>query len=205
MANVATAQEVLASQAFLRQLGADWHSYTLIQGVVAWFRAESGSLSRVIGNNPFNIRDSSLAIGYRQTKSNGHFAIFKTLSDGFTAAAKLLIGAGNDWRGYGLIVRAARSGSVKDFLQAIAMSAWDAGHYGYPATNHLISVYNSITGLTLTVTDAKGQPLKPPRHRPLTPVPRALQPPEQQRSYIDSGAARRFYNARPHGGKPLDG
>lgn len=203
MSNNASLQEVQAAQAFLRQLGANWQSLTLIQGVVAWFRQESGSLSRVRGNNPFNIRDSSLAIGYRQTKHNGHFAIFKTLADGFRAAARLLLGAGNDWRGYGLIVRAARSGSVSDFLNAIAMSAWDVAHYGYPQTNHLITTYNSITGLTLPVGGGSGNPKPPPRRRPRAAVPRVLQPPHLERSYLDGGAAGRFYRARPHAAKPL--
>lgn len=205
MSNVASLQEVQAAQAFLRQIGANWQSPSLIQGVIAWFRQESGSLSRVIGNNPFNIRHSSFAIGYRQTAHNGEFAIFKSLSDGFKAAAQLLLGAGNDWRGYGLIVRAARSGSVLDFLTAIAMSAWDIGHYGYPETNHLIATYNSITGLTLPVAGAKGDPKKPPKPRPKAKVPRVLQPPHLERNYLDGGEALRFYKARPHGGRPLDG
>lgn len=66
----------------------------LIMAVAAWFMQESGGLSRVIGNNPFNIRDSPLQSGTRQTRGNGHFAVFSSMAKGFEAAAYLLLHGG---------------------------------------------------------------------------------------------------------------
>jgi hypothetical protein len=209
MGKTATLAEVKAAQAFLRTLGADWHNQDIIRGVVAWFHQESGSISKVLGNNPFNIRIDSAAIGYRITKSNGKFAIFKTLEEGFQAAAGLLLrgmGDKGDARGYGLVVRAARHGVILDFLQAIAMSKWDAAHYGYtpehPENNHLLAAYNAITGLTLPVP-----PAPKPKKRRLPQQPRDIPRPFVPSPYMDAGAVGRSYRERhrnPMGNVALD-
>jgi hypothetical protein len=66
----------------------------LIMAVAAWFVQESGGLSRVIGNNPFNIRYSPLQSGTRKSKGNGSFAVFSSMAKGFEAAAYLLMHGG---------------------------------------------------------------------------------------------------------------
>lgn len=202
MANVATVAETSAARAFLTYLSADPNNRGMVQAVVAWFRQESGSLSRVIGNNPFNIRSSPLASSYRQTRSNGRFAIFPSLDVGFRAAARLLLSMGERY-GYGAVVRAARAGNPRDFLMALALSSWDAGHYGMPKVNHLIDVYNGITGLQIA-----GPPKVPPKPKPTVPpivtpkptplpvMPTALKPPTFATEFIDGFAVHRFYAAR---------
>lgn len=209
MALTASLQEVRSAQAFLRTLGADWHNQDIVRGVIAWFHQESGSVSKVLGNNPFNIRNDPNAIGYRQTKHNGRFAIFKTLEEGFQAAARLLLRGAKDKgdaRGYGLIVRAAKRGVILDFLTAIAISKWDAGHYGYtpehPENNHLIAAYNAITGLTMPIP-AKDRPVK--RHFPQKP--RDIPAPFKPSPYLDAREVGRLYlerHADPMGNVALD-
>ena len=63
----ASVAETKFAIAFLKKLGGNYQSSLLIAGVIAWLRQESGGLNRVIGNNPFNIRNSNLAIGYRKS------------------------------------------------------------------------------------------------------------------------------------------
>ena len=158
---VATAYEIIGAQAFLAALGAD-ESDNMLIAVVSWFRQESGSLDRVIGNNPFNIRPgalSYLAIGTWQGRV-GTFLSFPDIGTGFKAAALLLKGFGTAY-GYGAVVKAAQSGNAVNFLAAIAMSSWDVAHYGvhditalgvritsnaYTLQNHLLDVYSTFTG-----------------------------------------------------------
>lgn len=215
MGRVATAKEVQAAQAFLRYVGADYHNNLLILAVVSWFYQESGGLSRVIGNNPFNIRPgvaSKLASGVRKSKNgNGYFLVFSDLDTGFKAAALVLKSLAPAY-GYGLVLAALRRGSAVDFLVALAMSSWDAGHYGVtgtdnpadPRQNHLLAVYASFTGLQLP-TESNSNPDQPaPKPRPQPKLPRALQPPPPIRQYISGFDARRFYDARHPHSKTVD-
>lgn len=200
MANVASAAEVAAAQAFLRKLGAPWQNNYLVVAVVAWMRQESGGLKSVLGNNPFNLRPgkdiAAYQSGVRKSRNgNGYFAVFATLEDGLIATAARLLKAGNDWRGYGLVVRAARNGQAVDFLTAIALSAWDAAHYGLPEDNHLLRVYASFTGLQLP-------PPKPPKAKNRTSAPKVRAKPRTElkppvaRTYLDGFETRSFYDAR---------
>lgn len=218
--NTATKNEYRFALAFVKALHGDTSNPYLLTAVIAWLRQESGSLSRVIGNNPFNIRRSPFAYGYRKSSRphGGHFALFRTLEIGAKATVYLLTSAGHDWRHYDRIVRAARgsnNGTPKDqqrqaldFLAAIAMSAWDAGHYGAkdgdPRKNHLVMVWTSITGLP----PLPAEPNKPrhaqPRHQP-KPPPRDLKAPMQMVTFIDPYEARGFYNARHGKDEPLTG
>lgn len=205
MGRVASAKEVEAAQAFLRYVGADSHNNYLILAVVSWFYQESGGLSRVIGNNPFNIRPgiaSKLSSGVRRSRNgNGFFLIFPNLDTGFRAAA-LVLKALSPSYGYGLVVQALRRGSAVDFLVALAMSSWDAGHYGVtgsdnpadPRQNHLLAVYSSFTGLQLP--SPKQDPKPPPKEHPQPKLPRSLQPPPPRLHYASGFAARRFYEQR---------
>jgi hypothetical protein len=204
MANVVVVQETIAAQAFLRAIGANWQNNDLIYAVVAWMRSESGSLKRVIGNNPFNLRPGrdispDLIEGIRKTKNgNGYFLIFKTLAAGLQATAQRLLRAGNDWRGYGLIIRAFRAGLAIDAMNAIALSAWNASHYGYKAggptsDNHIYRIYAGFTGLQLP------KPTEPkPKPKPLPARPRDLNAPVVVTNYLHPYDVRDFYLARHH-------
>lgn len=93
--------ETQAIQGFLKYLKTnynkriDYRDVNLIMAVAAWFVQESGGLSRVIGNNPFNIRSSPLQSGTRKSRNgNGSFAVFSSLTKGFEAAAYLLMHGG---------------------------------------------------------------------------------------------------------------
>lgn len=210
-----TYSEVSGIKAFLGYLHRNYskqinaNDNLLIAAVGAWLYQESGGLRNVIGNNPFNIRDSPLQSGSRQTKNgNGHFAVFASIAKGFEAAAYLLMHGGHgsgskdqDLYGYRLILNALKNGgnqAAYDFMAALAMSKWDAGHYGvkdwqdaYSKHNHLVAVYRSITGLQLQDPHPKAKKVKP---RPQ--LPRDFNYNPTVRSYIDPYVARDRYAAR---------
>jgi hypothetical protein len=201
--------ETIAIQGFLGYLNKNYSkaiSVTdtyLIAAVAAWFHQESGGLKSVIGNNPFNIRSSPLESGYRQTTSNGQFAIFSTMAQGFAAAAYLLI-HGSTAYGYQLALNALKNGgnqAAVDFLAALAMSSWDIAHYGatdwlsaYDVNkNHLLSVYLGVKGIQL-INPVKPRPKPPPKPPPKLPVDHAYH--ETPREYTDPWAAGILYAGR---------
>lgn len=182
----------------------------LIIAISAWFHQESGGLSRVIGNNPFNIRQSPLAVGYRQTKNgNGKFAVFATMADGFRAAAYLLIVGGHgsgskdaDAYGYRLALKAMMKGGNQgawEFLAALAMSKWDAAHYGaanwqeaFDAKhNHLLRNYLTYGGVQL----ANPHP-KPKKKKPVPQLPRDFNFKVSPNNFIDPWRAQDMYDRR---------
>jgi hypothetical protein len=141
----ATAAEIAGARAFLRVAKADTTNPELVRAVVAWFRCESGSVSRVVGNNPFNIRPgvaSKYACGVRKGRV-GVFLVFASLPRGFMAAAAVLMALAPRY-GYGTVLRRLRAGNATGFLDALARSSWDAGHYGLPERNRLREVYRLI-------------------------------------------------------------
>jgi hypothetical protein len=138
--------EIRGAQMFLRDLRADWHDPYLVKAVIAWFRQESGYVSKVIGNNPFNIRPGSAsgeAIGVRE----GGYLVFPTLTTGFSAAATVL--TSTRMYGYPRIVRYAREGNALFFLSTLSWSSWSSARYGArtgaearsAAHNKLIAIY----------------------------------------------------------------
>lgn len=144
--------EIRGAQMFLRVLGADYRNRLMVKAVIAWFRQESGGISKVIRNNPFNIRPgvaSPYANGIWRGRV-GVFLSFSTLSKGFAAAAIVLKALAPRY-GYGTVIIAARSGNPIRFLAALARSSWDATHYGTTTSanamttrNHLVALYRQI-------------------------------------------------------------
>ena len=217
---VLTYKETIAIQGFLTYLQKHYSKAInpkdtfLIAAIGAWFRQESGGVQNVIGNNPFNIRPgmvSFMSNGYRVSKNgNGRFLTFATLTRGFEAAAYLLMHA-NKAYGYQLALNSLKHGgndAAVGFLAALAMSSWDAAHYGannwieaYSAKhNHLLRVYAGITGVQLS--DPHPKKKKPPKPRPT--LPRDFNYRVVVRDYIDPWLARDRYESR-HRGKSVDG
>lgn len=204
----------------------------LIMAVAAWFMQESGGIGKVIGNNPFNIRESPLQSGTRQTRGNGNFAVFSSLAKGFEAAAYLLLhgGFGNkqvpiygtrivdgvkqtyikgykkldsDLNGYRLALAALMKGGnqgANDFLAALAMSKWDAQHYGSnnwkeaytKEHNHLIRNYLTYGGVMMNAPE-----------KPRKPIPSVAQDLKYQlapNNFLDPWFAKRLYERRRRGG-----
>jgi hypothetical protein len=138
------------ASAFLRELRAP-DTPLMRKAVIAWMRKESGSTIRA--NNPWNmtLRAASetgvKTCGSWKSQSSGLvFAVFCTPQDGARASARLLLAGGDDWRGYGRVVRAARKGDPIAFLDALARSAWSADRYGGPNNNSLLRIYKSLGG-----------------------------------------------------------
>lgn len=204
VSNIASLVEVHAAQAFLRHVGADWKNQDLIRGVVAWFRQASkdtyGGRAQVRGNNIFGLRNSA-----------GKLYTYATFDAAAIAAADRLLAGSKikgDPKAYGLVIRAAKSGRISDFLQAIAMSAWDAAHYGYtpdhPENNHLFAVFNAITGLTMPAPP----PAPAPPRRRFPQQPRDIPHPFAPSPYLDAGQVGRAYRERhknPMGNVASDG
>ena len=146
--------EILGAQTFLRVLGADYKNRYMVKAVVTWFRQETGGVSKVIHNNPFNIRPgvaSKYSDGTWQGRV-GTFLSFSTLSKGFAACA-IALRSMAPYYGYGTVIIAAKSGNATRFLAALALSNWDGTHYGvdmnhreeaFTTKNHLRDVYNQI-------------------------------------------------------------
>jgi hypothetical protein len=146
-------QELFGARAFLRYLKAS-ESIRMQYAVVAWFRQESGSISRVIGNNPFNIRPGAASMYASGTREGpgGTFLRFATLNRGFIAAAVVLKALSPSY-GYDHVIDAAQRGQPHRFLGALATSSWSATHYGIMARafprgmdNHLIVIYRELIG-----------------------------------------------------------
>jgi hypothetical protein len=208
-----TYQETVAIKAFLGYLQKNYsklinpNDVFLISAIASWERQESGGLSRVIGNNPFNIRKSPLQSGSRLSRNgNGHFAIFSSMAKGFEAAAYLLIhgGGAKDAYGYRTALNALKHGgnqAAVDFLAALAMSSWDAAHYGAsswlaaykPETNNLLYVYLSFGGVQLSDPNPHPKP-KPKTMPPL--LPRDFNYNVVVRNYLDPYAAGDLYSKR---------
>ena len=137
--------EIRGAQMFLRKLGADWHDPHMAKAVIAWFRQESGSVAKVIGNNPFNVRPGA-ASKYANGVTSANYLVFPTLNRGFGATAAVLLNGR-----YNRVVRAARNGDAIGFLAALARSPWSASRYGVrtyaearTTTNHLVAVYAAL-------------------------------------------------------------
>lgn len=202
-----TETEVRFARALLHALHANETNGYLLLAVIAWMRAESGQ--HYLGNNPFNIRNSSYAIGYRQTAKNGHFAIFKDLGTAAKATAAFLVTNAAIGH-YAPIIAAARRGSGSDngvtqaidFLTALAMSKWSSDHYGAAdgdkTTNRLIKVWAGLTGTPIPASwfqDTK-KPPKPPKPKFRQGVSTLHTP--SPADYIQPHTAESFYHARPH-------
>lgn len=205
--------QALAIKAFLTYLNKHYSKLVnpsdnlLVAAVAAWWMQEgTGS----IGNNPFNIRPgmvSFMASGVRTSKNgNGKFLVFASLAKGFEAAAYLLMHA-NKAYGYQLAISALKhSGNqaANDFLAAMAMSSWDAAHYGahswqeaYDAkTNHLLRNYLAIGGVQMSNPHPK-----PPKPKPQ--LPRDFNYSAVVRNYLDPWAVKALYNKR-HGRSTVD-
>lgn len=149
---MATISQAEVAKAFLKELGAPT-SPLMVKAVTAWMRAESGNTIRA--NNPWNMtlgaaRETGIKpCGSWKSMSSGLvFAAFCTPQDGARASARLLLHGGNDWRGYGKVVAAARKNDPIGFLNALARSAWDGGRYGTKngGKNKLLGIFASIGG-----------------------------------------------------------
>jgi hypothetical protein len=202
---------------FLKRMGANLNNSYLFTAVVAWLRAEVGYDLRAMynKNNPLNIRHSPFQSGSRKTASNGSFALFATLKDGAYAAADLIVGAGHDWRNYWRIVAAARRSSkddagaqtqARDFIEAIALSAWDAGRYGLGKNQRTVATYSEtdvsifniwlgITGKLPTIKVTTDKPKPPPKKVIHPRPPRPLPAPTSRPDYIDGARDKGFYAA----------
>jgi hypothetical protein len=218
---ITKAFEVAFARSLLKYMHGNVNNIYLLLAVIAWVRSESGT--HYIGNNPLNLRpgadDAKYRSGIRQGRV-GKFSVYVTLDAGAHATANRLLRAGNDYRGYGLVIRAAQRHSgdsakdqqqqALDFLNALALSKWDAGHYGTsgnPATfdqskNNLVKVWARLLGHPVVIPNdpapsAKPKPKpKPPKPPPAPKQPRAVEHVVPKRDYLDGYAQKNWYEER---------
>lgn len=214
--------EVRFAYQLLRYLGGNVNNAYLILAIIAWVRAESGS--RYIGNNPLNIRNSRYAIRYRQTGSNGHFAVFGSLSKAAKATAAFLKENAKFGK-YSPFIQRIREQSkltgdkleawhqeqARDALFNIALSKWSSTHYGYGKKlvkigktptledhlrlNRLIPIFNAMRGTTWTIPADAITPFVP-KPPPYPKMPRQFINAVPPRAYIDPYGASGWYASR---------
>jgi hypothetical protein len=173
-----TEREVRFARAFIHALHANEANGYLLLAVIGWIR---GLDSNWTGSNPLNL-----------TTRAGKRLFFRSYLDAAKATANRLLNNQKDspgWHGFGLIVKAAtrtatsdaqRVTQARDFLQALALSSWDAHHFGMlnvgphgsyvvdrdsPEKNKLVALWAGLTGFHIPakwfVDGVKVQP--PPR------------------------------------------
>lgn len=208
-----TEREVRFARSFLKYGKFNEQNTYLLLAVIAWMRAEIGVDMKFMynQNNPFNIRKSRFASGYRQTNGNGSFAKFATLDIAAKATVAFLsenAGVGH----YSPILAAARRGNGSDkgvtqaidFLTAIAMSKWSADHYGAAdgntTHNRIIKLWSGITGASIPTKWYKDT-VKVVKKRKVPRQPRALEHTIPKVDYLSPYAAAQFYDAVRHFGQ----
>jgi hypothetical protein len=174
-----------------------------IAAVSAWLHVTSGGgLSKVVFNNPFRLRGAPGPRRADGSPTPGPLLRYATLAQGFIAAAKVLMKA-TTANGFLLALNALKRGgneAAVDFLAAMAMSRWDAGHYGaadwlaaFDATkNKLLAAYTKIGGVQLKNPYVK--PVKPAK--PASKLPRDYNFQPVKITYLDPWAAGMLYKAR---------
>lgn len=182
----------------------------LIAAISALLHVESGSFKGIRFNNPFNLKskDTSRVVVDEETGKKrtvrvpGKLLRFATLAKGFEAMAKVLMNApkGSELN---LALNALKRGgnqAAVDFLAAIAMSTFQADHYGatdwmqaYDQNhNALIREYLTIGGVQLK--NPYVRPKKPPPPPPS--LPRDFNYKAVVREYLDPWAAGSLYASR---------
>lgn len=190
-----SAAEVAFALSLLRYMGvkAPKTKPYLIVAVVTWLR-EKGGLSSI--TRKFRSRDTAARMTVALLRADGT----------------------NGPRGFGLILRAARraAGSsakaqqrqAADFLNAIALSAWDETHFGTTgdaktfdeSQSHLILRWQSLLGITFVIPGDQPKPVPQPKPRPKPKVQRYFANTPYRIEYIQPYAAFNFYEERH---KPL--
>ncbi len=152
---------ILVSRTYIALCGgAD--SPSMEAAVMAWLIQENGPSPVITRNNPWNLHSSGGLPGQIGTVYVGpgdtNVAVFRTVQDGVAACVANLKAHGYDFAHYDAVLAAVKAGDALGFLDALARSAWSAGHYGGPgASNQLIAIYRRLTAATptggTTVTD----------------------------------------------------
>lgn len=204
----ASYQEVTWAQEFLRGISADWHNFTLVQAVIAWFHtlAPKG-YKHIPGNNLFGVRDARGNLIRYHTLAQAIEGATKFITTHLSTVPTYLTPAqqkkfgepANMPSGFALLVKAAQLGSAKDFLDAILASAWGSATYTISVSgnqaytmNDLYAAFNAITSLT-TAPATKGHATSTVPARPAVPI---LQPPQLHTEFMDPFRAESFYRAR---------
>jgi hypothetical protein len=177
-ANLATLAEVKRAKRFLSLIHAPTTDSLLLIAVVAWMRIEGRG---------FDVDAAAKRLLKAAIYEPMHASPFGKKYDYTYINAQRRALAEQ----YALVITAARQAQPADFLYALAISAWDANHFGGFPNNALIKMYQSFTGLTLPASKTK-VPKPPPL--PTQIAPKLHLPPPT--SYIVGYETQGFYLAR---------
>lgn len=206
--NVATTHEVLAAQAFLRTLGANWRDTYLVLAIIAWVRVaialHHGKYNNIFGLKP-GAYDKAFRSGIYTTtgpfqphtgRPTIQLSKYASLSKALQAFAVYLRTQANSTNGFRLILSAIRHDRPSDVLWAASMSSIDPSHYGLGTTQLLFVEYSSFTGIAQP--GHPGTPGRPPTVKPakIAPPPRSLQAPVVHPHYVNAYAVQSFYDER---------
>jgi hypothetical protein len=115
--------------------------------VLAWVRSEGWDHGVLYNNNPLSLRVRGAGV-CRRWNSAG-VAVLDSPERGMRYAALRLARPENAIYGYGAIVAAARAGAARDFLLAVARSAWSGDyHYGCSPKRDGANVLDELWALT---------------------------------------------------------
>ena len=144
-----TDYRLLAARTFVLLCGGP-ESPSMDAAVMAWLIQENGPGTTITRNNPWNLHSSGGLPGQTGSVYVGpgdtNVAVFDTLQHGVAACVANLKAHGSDFAHYDAVLVAVKYGNAEGFLDALARSAWSAGHYGGPgASNQLIPIYRRLT------------------------------------------------------------
>lgn len=119
----------------------------IVRAVAIWITFESGT--RILGNNPLNMRPTSYPSGVRPCGVDGkNFIKFCSLDDATSTIAFQL--NKHDYRGFGQIGDAIKRGDAMGMLVAVAKSRWSSDNYG--GGGKLFNAFRSGTNYNRTLT-----------------------------------------------------
>jgi len=135
------------ARSLVAKLGGNPNNSGIVRAVAIWLAYESGST--IYGNNPWNMRPTSLPPNTCTNGADGkNFIKFCTLDDGIKTAAFSL--NKDDYRGYRAISDAIRRNDPIGFFRALARSKWSSDNYG--GGGKLINAFNSGTSYNRTLS-----------------------------------------------------
>lgn len=135
------------ARSIVSKLGGNPNNSGIVRAVAIWITYESGSV--ILGNNPLNMRPTSLPPGTcTKGVDSKNFIKFCTIDDATDTIAFHL--NKSDWRNYDEIGKAIRAGSAIGMFKALAASPWSSDHYG--GGSKLINAFNSGSNYNKTLT-----------------------------------------------------
>lgn len=212
-------KEVRWARAFLHAIHANETNGYLLLAVLSWMREEGGPWSK---NNPLGLKIGNKTLAFASYTASAQYAANRVLKSK-DRYLKLLVRRAKDPAGK----EATQVEQAMDFLKNLALSNWDAAHYGMsnpiysvvvvggrkrrgpvvgwrvdqdsPEKNRLLAGWYALTGIHIPAGWFKDTVIVKTAPPRERPTQKATSAPDTARvTYLDPYAARRFYDERHH-------